>query len=57
MKMPVGNTREMPKGVKQCQENIEGYRKRKLIFIFQMMGGCQMPPKQFQQCQKKIRKI
>jgi hypothetical protein len=28
MKMPVGNTREIPKGVKNCQENIEGYWKK-----------------------------
>ncbi len=38
MKMAVGNTREMPKGVKQCQENIEGYPK-KFDLIFSKWWG------------------
>jgi hypothetical protein len=33
MKMAMGNTREMPKGLKQCQENIEGHQ-QKIDFYF-----------------------
>jgi hypothetical protein len=53
MKMPVGNTREMPKGVKQCQEKIEGYRKKKLIFIFPSDGGMSNATKKISTMSKK----
>lgn len=57
MKIPMGNTREMPKGPKQCKGNIEGYQKKNWFLFFQLMGGCQMSPKQFQWCRTKLRKI
>jgi hypothetical protein len=54
--MPMGNTREMPKGAKQCQENIEGYWK-KLIFIFPSDGGMSNPTKTISTMSKKSKKI
>ncbi len=38
VKMAMGNTREMPKDVNQCQENIEGYKK-KIDFYFSKWWG------------------